>query len=138
MNVDEFDIARIHDWLSVQSYWAQGRTLETMRAAMAGSRNYGVFDENGEQVAFARVVTDGVLFGWMADVFVDRSVRGQGAGVALVAGIVDDVKHLGLKRFALFTADAHGLYEKFGFTALPDPEGWMVRKGRGYGEDLAP
>ena len=63
--------------------------------------------------------------------FVDPEARGRGVGIALMDGIMNDLEPLQLKRYALFTKDAHGLYEKFGFTALPDPEGWMTRMGPG-------
>lgn len=44
----------MHAWLGEQSHWAQGRSRETQDAAIDGSRNYGVYDENtGEQVAYA-------------------------------------------------------------------------------------
>lgn len=47
-------------------------------------------------------------------------------------GIVDDLEPLGLKRTALFTEDAHTLFEKFGFQRLPDAAGWMLRWGAGF------
>lgn len=128
------DVARVHRWLSEESYWARGRSREAQEAAMAGSRNYGVFDEgDGRQLAYARAITDAATFAWIADVFVDPGARGRGVGKRIMAGIVDDLEPLGLKRIALFTADAHGLYEQFGFQQLTDPESWMLRWGRGYG-----
>lgn len=127
------DVALVHRWLSEQAYWARGRTRETHDAAMAGSRNYGVFDAGtGEQLAYARAITDGATFAWIADVFVEPSARGRGVGIRIMQGIVDDLEPLGLKRMALFTEDAHTLYEKFGFQRLPDPEGWMLRWGTGF------
>jgi len=130
------DVDRVHRWLSEDSYWARGRTRETHEAAMAGSRNYGVFDaETGDQLAYARAITDGATFAWIADVFVDPAARGGGVGKRIMKGIIDDLEPLGLKRTALFTEDAHTLYEKFGFQQLTDPESWMLRWGRGYGPD---
>ena len=128
------DVERVHRWLSTESYWAQGRSREAHEAAMAGSRNYGVFDaDSGEQLGYARAITDGVTFAWVADVFVDSGARGRGVGVRLMEGIMADLEPLGLKRTALFTEDAHGLYEKFGFRPLADPESWMLRWGHGFG-----
>jgi len=134
---DDLDVARVHRWLSEESYWARGRDLTTQQAIIAGSRNFGVYDEaTGQQLGYARVITDGVTFGWLADVFVDPDARGRGVGVALVQGVTDAIEPLGLKRFALFTADAHGLYERFGFRPLPDADGWMMRPGPGFGADV--
>ncbi|MFG6492874.1 GNAT family N-acetyltransferase [Microbacterium sp. P03] len=124
------DVDRVLRWLSEESYWAKGRTRTTHEAAMAGSRNYGVFDaETGEQLGYARAITDGATFAWIADVFVDPTARGRGVGKRIMQGVIGDLEPLGLKRTALFTADAHTLYEKFGFTQLTDPESWMVRRG---------
>ena len=124
----EMDRPRIHRWLSTESYWALGRTRELHDRAMDGSRNFGMFDvETGEQVAYARAITDGATFAWLCDVFVSDDVRGRGVGIALMQGITDCLEPLALKRVALVTADAHGLYEKFGFESLAEPERWMAR-----------
>lgn len=124
----DLDRALVHRWLSTDAYWAIGRAREVQDAAIDGSRNYGAFDEaTGAQIAYARVVTDGATFAWLCDVYVDPSVRGEGVGVALVEHLVADLEPLGLRRIALATGDAHGLYERFGFTPLADPERWMVR-----------
>ena len=87
-----------------------------------------MFDEaTGAQVAFARVITDGATFAWLADVFVDESVRGRGVGIALMEGIMAIVEPMDLKRVGLVTADAHELYAKFGFAPLADPDWHMAR-----------
>ena len=128
------DIDRVLRWLSEESYWARGRTREAHEAAMAGSRNYREFDaETGDQLGYARATTDGTPFHWIAHVFVDPAARGRGVGKRIMAGIMDDLEPLGLKRTALFTDDAHGLYAQFGFRPLATPDSWMLRWGRGYG-----
>jgi GNAT superfamily N-acetyltransferase len=127
---DPADLDRdlVHHWLSELSYWAEGRSREAQDAAFANSRTYGIYDsETGAQVAFARVITDCATFGWLCDVFVDRDARGGGAGKMLVAGILADLEPFGLKRVALRTADAHGLYEQYGFEVLAEPTLWMSR-----------
>ncbi|TDK27970.1 N-acetyltransferase [Arthrobacter crusticola] len=122
------DRARVHRWLSEQSYWATGRSRRTQDEAIDASRNYGVYDaETGEQVAYARVITDGVTFAWLCDVFVAAEVRGQGIGKMLTAGVVNDLEALGLNRILLATDDAHELYAQFGFTAPADPARLMAR-----------
>lgn len=125
---DRIDRARVHAWLSEQSYWAAGRARAVQDAAIDGSRNYGVWDEeSGDQVAYARVVTDAVTFAWLCDVFVDPTVRGLGVGKMLVAGVIADLEPLGLRRMLLATADAHGLYAQYGFAPPEDALRYMVR-----------
>jgi GNAT superfamily N-acetyltransferase len=122
------DRARVHAWLSQESNWAQGRSREIQDAAIDGSRNDGVYDEDtGEQVAYARVATDRVTFAWHCDVFVAPQVRGRGVGKMLVAAVIEDLEPLGLKRTLLSTGDAHGLYAQYGFAPLADPSKMMAR-----------
>lgn len=124
----ELDRDTVYRWISELSYWSPGRSREVHEAAINGSRSYGVYDSStGEQLAFARVVTDGATFGWLCDVFVAPTGRGRGVGKTLMAGIIDDLEPLGLKRITLRTRDAHGLYEQFGFEVLDEPESWMTR-----------
>ena len=125
----KIDRARVYRWLSEESYWARGRERSTQDAAMDASRNYGVYDDDsGEQLAYARVVTDGVTFAWLCDVFVVPEVRGRGIGKTLVAGVIADLEPLGLKRALLATGDAHGLYAHYGFTPLSDPSTMMEKR----------
>ncbi|MEU9449398.1 GNAT family N-acetyltransferase [Streptomyces sp. NPDC048277] len=126
-DTDRVDVERVHAWLSTDAYWATGRPLEKHRRAMASSINCGVYDTvTGEQVAYARVVTDQALFAWLADVYVDRSVRGKGVGTALVGAIREHLRPYGLRRVLLATDDAHGVYRKLGFAPLEQPDKWMA------------
>ncbi|MFI9486544.1 GNAT family N-acetyltransferase [Promicromonospora sp. NPDC052451] len=128
------DAARVHDLISRHTYWAKDRPRHVMDAAIAGSRPYGVYRRStGEQVGFARIVTDGATFAWLADVIVDPDLRGEGIGKLLVAGVVADVEPLGLRRILLATADAHGLYERYGWRPISDDFTWMERPGTGTG-----
>ncbi|MEU1404334.1 GNAT family N-acetyltransferase [Streptomyces sp. NPDC005728] len=121
------DVDRVHGWLSTDAYWAIGRSREKHEQAMASSINFGVYaTASGEQVAYARVVTDRALFAWLADVYVDPSVRGKGVGTAFVGRIRDHLRPFGLRRMLLATEDAHGVYEKLGFRPLDRPDQWMA------------
>ncbi|MFF5186825.1 GNAT family N-acetyltransferase [Streptomyces sp. NPDC000345] len=121
------DIERVHRWLSTDAYWAIGRARDKQEQAVAGSLNFGVYDSaSGEQVAYARVVTDLATFAWLCDVYVDPAVRGKGLGTALAAAVRDHLLPHGLRRILLATHDAHGVYEKAGFEALEKPDRWMA------------
>ncbi|MFF7043595.1 GNAT family N-acetyltransferase [Streptomyces massasporeus] len=121
------DRARVHHWLSTDAYWALGRSREKQDRAIEGSLNFGVHETvSGEQVAYARVITDRATFGWLCDVYVDPSVRGKGVGSALVAAVRDEMRQYGVRRVLLATHDAHGVYAKLGFAPLERPEHWMA------------
>ncbi|MFJ9432326.1 GNAT family N-acetyltransferase [Streptomyces sp. NPDC101490] len=121
------DAERVHHWLSTDAYWALGRPRETQDRAIAGSLNLGAYHHGtGEMAAYARVVTDYATFAWLCDVYVDRAARGTGLGTALVGAVRDHLAPYGLRRIMLATADAHGVYEKIGFTPLQNPDKWMA------------
>ena len=123
----DMDFDRIHPWLSTDAYWAQGRTRDNIETAARHSLNFGVFTTDGQQVAYARVLTDHANFGWLADVYVDREHRGRGLGRLLVDAVMEHLEPLGLSRVLLATRDAHEVYARVGFEPLPHPEIFMVR-----------
>ncbi|OZB88485.1 MAG: GNAT family N-acetyltransferase [Microbacterium sp. 14-71-5] len=121
------DRARVHDLLVSHAYWAAGRSRAIQDSAIDASRNYGVYHASSQrQVAYARVVTDGVTFGWLADVVVEPEHRGRGLGRLLVSGILTDLEPLGLKRVLLKASPAgRALYAALGWTSVDDPDDWM-------------
>jgi GNAT superfamily N-acetyltransferase len=122
------DLARVHQWLSQESYWAQGRTREAVERSVATSTVFGAYCGD-EQVGFARAVTDGVTFAWLCDVFVSPAHRGHGVGRALVRAAALYADECGLKIMLLATRDAQGLYERYGnFHVVENPGRWMVRR----------
>ncbi|MFE6700237.1 GNAT family N-acetyltransferase [Streptomyces sp. NPDC057718] len=123
---DRVDIDLVHHWLSTDAFWALGRSRDLVERALRGSLNFGVYDGEGTQVAYARVVTDHATFAWLCDVYVDPAHRGRGLGVRLATAVRDHLAPYELKRTLLATLDAHELYGKVGFVPLPDPERLMV------------
>lgn len=123
---DRIDLERVHHWLSTDAFWALGRSFDVVQRAAAASVNFGVYDPTGAQVGYARIVTDGVTFGWLCDVYVAPESRGLGLGKALASAVVDATRPLGLKRLMLSTLDAHDLYARVGFAPFPDPGRLMV------------
>lgn len=123
------DLSLVHVWLSTDAFWALGRPYDVVEKAAEASVNFGVYDADGGQVGYARVVTDGVTFGWLCDVYIAPAARGQGLGTALAQVIVDAVQPLELKRFMLSTVDAHEVYSKVGFEPVPNPQKLMVLEG---------
>ena len=116
---NKLDVAAVHAFLS-QSYWSSGIPLAVVERAVANSLCFGLFYQ-ARQVGFARVVTDKATFAYLADVYVLDAHRGLGLSKWLMEVITEHQDLQGLRRFVLATADAHGLYRKFGFTPLTNP-----------------
>lgn len=122
------DVAAVHRYLSQESYWASGRPLDVQRRAIEHSHLVvGAYTASGDQVGFARMVTDLATFGWLADVYVLESHRGTGLGTEIVRAIVGHPDVAGVRWQFLATRDAHELYGRFGFTPLTEPTHWMHR-----------
>jgi GNAT superfamily N-acetyltransferase len=119
------DLDAIHTYLSEKSYWARGRSAEIIVRSIENSVPFGLY-RDGAQVGFARVVTDAATFAWIADVYVLASERGQGLGKALVEAVLEHPAVHGLPRVMLATADAHGLYEGYGFEGLANPQRFLA------------
>jgi GNAT superfamily N-acetyltransferase len=122
---ERLDLPRIHTWLSTDSYWATGLRYETMVASIEGATCYGLYDPDGTQIGFARVITDGAVFAYLCDVYIAREARAKGLGSWLVATITERYRAAGLRRILLATMDAHEVYARIGFTGLTYPDRWM-------------
>jgi GNAT superfamily N-acetyltransferase len=110
---ERIDVDAVHDFVSNHSYWAPGRPRELQEELIDQAiRVVGLFHE-GRQVGFARAVGDSHLV-YLADVYILPEHRGAGRGVELVREIVENGPYAD-SRWILHTADAHKLYEKFGF-----------------------
>ena len=122
------DVLKVHRWLSVESYWAKGRSFDTVARSIEGSITLGLFDAAGTQVGVCRWVTDCATFAWLCDVFVDAGFRGRGLGAFLVRTATEHPSVRDLRLRVLATTDAHPLYRRFGFTPLAAPERWMEHR----------
>jgi GNAT superfamily N-acetyltransferase len=119
------DLDVIHRFL-VRSYWAEDIPRDVMERSIANSLPFGLYART-EQVGFARVLTDWAVFAQLMDVFVLERCRGQGLGTWLVEVATSLPELGGLRRFMLGTADAHGLYRRFGFGEPVRPDQLMER-----------
>jgi GNAT superfamily N-acetyltransferase len=122
------DVARVHQWLSEETYWARDRSLELVQRSIDQSLTLGLYDAGGTQLGLCRWVTDAATFAWLADVFVEPAARGGGRGTFLVKTAVEHPAVADLRLLLLGTRDAHGLYAKFGFTSDFAPGQYMERR----------
>lgn len=117
------DLKVIHDFLKT-AYWCENIPREVIERAIRNSLCFGMY-EFGRQIGFARVITDRATYAYVADVFILESHRGRGLSKRLMEAIVSHPDLCGLRRWSLVTRDAHGLYSKFGFQPLSQPEHHM-------------
>lgn len=114
------DLDALVAFLTTSAYWGRwrGRT-EIVAQVESAWRLIGLYT-GGAMVGFARAVSDGVAFAYLADVYVHPDHRGNGRGTALVRELVEGQGAADF-RWLLHTADAHGLYAKLDF-APPGPD----------------
>jgi len=119
------DVDLVHRFLAHDAYWARGITRDVVVRSIEHSLVFGVYDEHGAQVGFARAITDRATTAYIADVFILPERRGRGLGVWLMGCVRAHPDLQGLRVWRLGTLDAHGLYEKHGFRPLAHPERMM-------------
>lgn len=129
------NVKSIHAFLT-NVYWAKGRSIETVQSCIENSICFGVY-RGPEQVAFARVVSDGAIFAYLMDVFVVPAYRGKGISKKLMEAILADPFLGNVKKWLLATDDAHRLYARFGFAPLPNPHLMMGFENMDHPENKA-
>jgi GNAT superfamily N-acetyltransferase len=123
-NRERLDVNVIHGFLT-NCYWAKGIPREVVERSIEHALCFGIYDEKGAQVGFARVISDFATVAYVGDVFVLETHRGRGLGKWLMQCITRHPALQGLRRWILTTRDAHGLYAQVGFTPVKAPERFM-------------
>lgn len=111
----------IHQFLSTQSTWAIGIPRELVERSIANSLCFGGY-VNQQQIAFARVVSDYATFAYLMDVFVLPEHQGKAYSSQLLTAVFAHPQLQGLRRFMLASSNARGLYQRFGFRQLANPD----------------
>lgn len=110
-----------HRWLSTEAYWSKNIPLEVVKNAFDNSHVIGILHK-GEQVGYARLVTDYASFAWLGDVYVLEEHRGKGLSKKMMAVLMEQDWVKKLRTITLGTLDAQGLYKQFGFENHEHPE----------------
>jgi GNAT superfamily N-acetyltransferase len=120
-NPARVDLDVVWGFLSTEAYWGRWRTRDIVEQQVRSAwRVIGAYERrSGKMVGFARALSDGCALAYLADVFVLPAHRGQGLGVRLVRAMIEDGPGATFL-WMLHTADAHGLYAKFGFAPRRD------------------
>lgn len=124
-----FDTDAAVRYLREESYWAKGRTRQAIVASFANSWVVGAYAPDGTLAGMGRAVSDWSTMWYLADLFVFPPHRERGLASAIVRAFIDDPRLEPLSGL-LLTADAHGLYERFGFSQSPDVQGRFMRRPR--------
>jgi GNAT superfamily N-acetyltransferase len=114
----------VHGFLT-NCYWAKGVPRDVVVRSIEHALCFGVYDGEGAQVGFARVISDFATIAYVGDVFVLQTHRGCGLGKWLMQCITGHPALQNLRRWILTTRDAHGLYSQVGFTPVKAPERFM-------------
>lgn len=107
-----------------QSYWANSRKVEITIKALENSLCFSLFYKD-KQIGLVRVITDYATFAYLCDVIIDEKFRHKGLGVWFLECVLKHPNLQNLRRWCLFTKDAHEYYKKFGFENPSSPENFM-------------
>lgn len=114
---DARDLAALYE---EYGWWAD-RTVPELREALSNTLVAVGLRDEGELIAAARVVTDGVYYAKLYDVIVAADRRGEGIGTRLLAAVES---HPDLRDVWLSVTCREGLtefYERAGFETYPSP-----------------
>lgn len=116
-------------WLHT-SHWGGEMTRQMLARAIENSVCVAVY-RGDEQLSFARAVTDLTTYAYFTDVIVAPAARGRGIGKWMVEALVTHPDLQGLRRMALWTRDAPGLYAQFGFRPPVSKSTYMELRAEG-------
>lgn len=122
----KMDVIAIHDFLSKHSGWSDNIPLDRVKTSIDNSLNFGLF-HGGKQIGFARIISDFSTIAYLGDVYILDRYRGKGLSKKLMEVVMGHPNLQGLRRWILLTSTADWLYEKYGFTRLPNPDWYMER-----------
>jgi len=130
-NIKKMDFARVTKMLK-DAYWSKGIGIEEVkRGANNSALVVGVFTSEGDQIGYARAISDKTRYAYILDVYVNENFRKQGVGQAMIKFILNHPKLKDVYQWLLITKDAHGVYSKVGFKPLEHPERWMEIRNPG-------
>ena len=106
---------------------AKNIPIETLRRSIENALGFALL-QGAAQVGFARVITDYTTFAYLCDVYVLPAHRKRGLARWLMQCVLAHPELQGLRRWCLFTHDAHELYKEFDFSLLENPERAMEKR----------
>jgi N-acetylglutamate synthase-like GNAT family acetyltransferase len=110
-----------------QSFWAQGRSRQSLRKMLNGSQAAVSAWQDGELIAFGRASSDGIYRAVLWDVVVDSNHQGQGLGRRIVETLLQAPALRHVERTYLMTTNSSGFYSQLGFEPMGNQQ-LMLRK----------
>jgi len=119
------DMELVHASLASE-YWALGRPRALTERSWANCLCFGIYAPDGAQVGFGRLLTDYTFRAHLADVYILPVARGLGLGRALIETVLAHPELTTVRNWTLTTADAQGLYARYGFRPGEADSKWMT------------
>lgn len=108
------------------AFWSSGiERGEVEQGARNSALLVGAFSSDGRQIGYARVISDKTRFAYICDVIVEEGHRRMGIAQGMMRRILEGEELKDVYQWLLITRDAHGVYEKLGFSALQRQNDWM-------------
>jgi GNAT superfamily N-acetyltransferase len=120
----KLDVNAIHNFLSTQAHWSANISIERVQKGVENSLNFGLYFKD-QQIGYAKIISDFSTIAYLGDVYILPEYRGLGLSKWLIQTIMEHSDLQGLRRWILLTVEAHGLYKKFGWTEIANPDKWM-------------
>lgn len=118
------DVVAIHKWLSEESYWVKGIPFDVVATSFNNSFCIAVL-KDGQQVGYARLITDYATIAYLGDVYIEAEHRGKGLSKKMMESLLGLDWIAQLRKVILGTLDAHSLYTRYGFEPISEPSRWM-------------
>ena len=116
--IDIIDFDKVTEMLA-KSFWSPGIGIEEVKkGAYNSALVIGAFNHAGEQIGFARVISDKTRYAYILDVIVHEDYRHQGVGEKIIQAILESAGLDDVYQWQLITKDAHSFYRKFGFEPI--------------------
>jgi GNAT superfamily N-acetyltransferase len=113
--LDNMDFAQVVAMLA-KSHWSPGIGREEVeQGARHSALVAGAFLAGGEQVGYARVISDKTRFAYITDVYVDEKRRKSGVGRRMLLHILGHGELRPVYQWLLMTLNAHDFYARLGF-----------------------
>jgi GNAT superfamily N-acetyltransferase len=116
--LSKMDTDAVCDFIQ-NSYWRMRLNKAEIIKSFQFSSCIGLLAD-GQQLAFARAVSDQATCAYIKDFFVLDPFQKRGLGRRLLQGLMNHPDLLDVPLWYLGTKDAHGFYEACGFTKSPN------------------